>query len=147
MKPSFKFLPMVALASGLLTPSAVCQSFAVRPVAITGGGGASSGGAFSVTGSIGQLATIASGSGNFVVSGGVWGALVPVQQPDAPTLSIVANGPGSAIISWTPATAGFVLQYTDGFGSDTWHDAASNSENPVPVQTPPAVRFYRLIKP
>jgi hypothetical protein len=68
-------------------------------------------------------------------------------MPGAPTLTIVAAGPGSATVSWTPATPGFMLQVSDTLAPPAWANAPSGAANPVTIPSTLPTRFYRLIKP
>jgi hypothetical protein len=84
--------------------------------------------------------------GNFSVTGGFW-ALFAVQTPGAPTLTIVPAAPGNAIISWTPATPGFILQETISLAPTNWVNSPSGSTNPIVVPATLPTKFYRLLKP
>ena len=72
---------------------------------IDGGGGTSTGGVYSVSGTIGQpdAGPVMTG-GNYSLQGGFW-ALYAVQVPGAPVLAIVPAATGQATISWEPDSA------------------------------------------
>jgi hypothetical protein len=114
-----------------------------------GGGGTSTGGVYSATGTIGQpdasLAPMT--NGQYSLAGGFWALPVAVQTTNAPWLTIILAGPGSATISWAPNTPGCVLQYTASFTPTNWVNAPSGSLNPVTVPATVPTRFYRLFKP
>jgi hypothetical protein len=115
---------------------------------IDGGGGASTGGVYAVTGTIGQPE--AGGpmtGGNFTLTGGFWALPLLVQTPGAPTLHLTNAAPGFATIWWTPPTPGFTLQFTDSFSPTNWVNAPSGTNNPAGVPTTLPARFYRLFKP
>ncbi len=65
----------------------------------------------------------------------------------APRLSIVPAVSGSATISWTPATPGWVLQENLNLATTNWVNAVSGSTNPVVVPATLPTKFYRLHKP
>ena len=114
---------------------------------LDGGGGTSTGGVYTVTGTIGQPDAGAMAGGNFSLTGGFW-ALYAVQTPGAPFLSIVPATPGWARISWAPTNApGFVLQVTPTLTPSAWTNAPSGATNPVVVPATLPARFYRLHKP
>jgi hypothetical protein len=141
-------LAILILATGfsLFTTHAPAQSFSIDWHTIDGGGGTSTGGVYSVSGTIGQPdAGVASG-GNYSITGGFW-SLFAVHTPGAPTLTIVPAAPGQATVSWTPNTPGFVLQETWGLSPTNWTHSPSGATNPVTVPATMSVRFYRLIKP
>jgi hypothetical protein len=114
-----------------------------------GGGGASTGGAYSVSGTIGQ--PDAGGpmtGGPFSITGGFWTLPQAVQTPGAPTLTIVPASPGFATISWTPATGtNWVLQERLSLTTGAWTNSPSGPTNPVTVPATLPTRFYRLFKP
>jgi hypothetical protein len=115
---------------------------------IDGGGGTSTGGVYSVSGTIGQ--PDAGGpltNGQYSVTGGFWALPTAVQVTGAPTLTIVPAAPGQATISWAPATPGFVLQESLSLSPANWTNAPSGATNPITVPAGLPVKFYRLIKP
>ena len=114
---------------------------------VDGGGGMSTGGVYSLTGTIGQ--PDAGGpmtNGQYSITGGFWVLPTAVQTTNAPTLTITPATPGFALISWTPNTPGFVLQETLSLSAVNWTNAPSGATNPVVVPAALPARFYRLIK-
>lgn len=146
MRTSFWCLFPVVFA--LIAPSAGAQ-YRVAWFAVGGGGaGSSTAGGYSLNGTIGQPA--AGGpmtNGAYSVVGGFWALPIAVQTAGAPTLAILPGGPGEAVISWTPATAGYVLQETPTLSPPDWRTAPSGGTNPVVVIPGAGGRFYRLFKP
>ena len=115
---------------------------------IAGGGGTSTGGVFSVSGTLGQHdAGGPMTNGGYSLTGGFWALPGAVQSAGAPFLTIVPAAPGQATISWTPATPGFVLQETLSLAPSNWVNSASGAANPVPVPATLPTKFYRLRKP
>jgi len=115
---------------------------------IDGGGGTSTGGVYSVSGTIGQ--PDAGGpmtNGRYSVTGGFWALPQAVQQTGAPTLTIAPAAPGQATISWTPNTPGFVLQESLSLSAANWTNSPSGTMNPTTVPTGTSIKFYRLFKP
>ncbi|HEX9045585.1 MAG TPA: hypothetical protein VF988_01045 [Verrucomicrobiae bacterium] len=85
---------LAALTVAALVGSASAQSYSIDWYKIAGGGGASTGGVFSVSGTIGQLDATANGAvtgGGYSLTGGFW-AIQAVQTPGAPTLFITRAG-------------------------------------------------------
>ena len=126
----------------------IVQSYAIDWFTIDGGGGTSTGGAYSVSGTIGQ--PDAGGpitGGNYSLTGGFWVLPFAVQTPGSPTLTIVPFGPGQARISWTPNTPGFLLQETLSLSPANWGNSPSGAANPVTVSATIPTKFYRLNKP
>jgi hypothetical protein len=122
------------------------QPFAIDWFTIDGGGGVSSGGAFTLSGTIGQwdAGPIMTG-GDFALTGGFWALPIAVPTPESPTLTIVPAAPGQATISWSGGGAGFVLQLSD--DGYTWTDAPSGAANPATVPATFPIKLYRLRHP
>jgi hypothetical protein len=152
------FVAMVDL--GGQTAQAVIDSFTVEdtpepasPFAldwftIDGGGGTLATGQYTLSGTIGQPdAGDPMTIGQFSLTGGFWALPTAVQSLNAPALLIVPAAPGLATISWTPATPGFVLQFSPTLTLPAWTNAPSGATNPITVPATLPARFYRLFKP
>jgi len=147
-------LPLLktVIAGGLLYAAAAgstqAQAYSIDWFTIDGGGGTSTGGVYSVSGTIGQ--PDAGGpmtNGQYSVAGGFWALPAAIQVVGAPMLTIVPATPGNAMISWTPNTPGYVLQETLVLSPANWTNSVSGSANPVIVPTAMPTKFYRLFKP
>ena len=124
------------------------QTYSIDWSKIAGGGGTSTGGVYSVSGTIGQPeAGGALTNGQYSVTGGFWVLPQAVQVAGAPTISIVPAAPGYATVSWTPATAGFVLQENLSLSTPNWTLSPSGTTNPITVPASGPVKYYRLHKP
>jgi hypothetical protein len=127
---------------------AFAQSYSIDWSTIDGGGSTSTGGVYSVSGTIGQHdAGDPMTGGDFSLTGGFWALPTMVQTPDAPTLHITNAAPGFATIWWTPPTPGFTLQTTDSLSPTNWVNAPNGTNNPAAVPATLPARFYRLFKP
>jgi hypothetical protein len=125
-----------------------CAQYSIDWHTIDGGGGTSTGGVYSVSGTIGQ--PDAGGpmtNGQYSVTGGFWALPTAVQVTGAPTLAIVLAAPGQATISWVPNTPGFVLQETWVLSPSNWTNSTSGATNPIVVPATLPAKFYRLFKP
>jgi hypothetical protein len=143
MKALLLFTTGLALAT-----RALAQSYSIDWFTIDGGGGTSTGGVYSVSGTIGQ--PDAGGpmtGGQYSLIGGFWALPIGVQTTGAPTLTIVPTAPGQATISWSPNTPGFVLQETVSLSPPNWVNAPSGATNPITVPATLPKKFYRLFKP
>jgi len=144
MKTTFlKLAPVLLLLLAAFPLRA--QNFTLDWFTVDGGGGTSAGGAYSVSGTLGQPDAGAMTGGNFAIAGGFW-SVEGVNLPGVPTLFIARSG-ANTIISWTPGTPGFVLQGNGGLSTAGWADAPSGSTNPASISVAEAARFYRLRKP
>src|SRR5437870_2462332 len=108
MKTKFLFtLCFILLHSPIVLHA---QSYSIDWYKIAGGGGTSTGGVYSVSGTIGQHdAGGPMTGGNFSLTGGFW-ALYAVQTVGAPTLSIKLTTTNTAQVYWTSPSTGFTLQ-------------------------------------
>src|SRR5688572_18891135 len=77
--------------AAVLLLSAVCtraQNYTIDWHTIDGGGGTSTGGVYSVSGTIGQPDAGTMSGGSYSLAGGFWSFISTIQTPDAPLLSI-----------------------------------------------------------
>jgi hypothetical protein len=146
----------VGLISLLLFSAALvhAQSYSIDWSTIDGGGGTSTGGVYSVTGTIGQPDAGKMSGGNYTLDGGFWGIIAAVQTPGAPLLTITLNSQLSTItLSWPSPSSGFTLQQnTNSVSSVNWSNVLTTPSDDGTTKTlivnPPAGnRFYRLFKP
>ena len=133
--------------------SASTQNLSIDWFTIDGGGGTSSGGSFSLSGTIGQPDATAQPmmGGNFSLTGGFW-SLFAVQNPGAPLLAIRLISSSVAQVSWPSPSTGFTLQQNSDLNSTNWVNApqavTDNGTNKfITVSPPNGNRFYRLVKP
>jgi hypothetical protein len=132
-----------------LTSTAVAQSYSIDWFTIDGGGGTSTGGVYSVSGTIGQPDAGAMSGGNYSLVGGFWGGIVAIQTEGAPKLVIENLINGTARISWAPNTPGFVVQQVTALTPTplAWSNAPATYTNGAVIPTSPQMRYFRLIKP
>ena len=117
---------------------------------IDGGGGTSTGGVYSVSGTIGQPDAGLLSGGNFTLQGGFWGIIAGVQTPGAPLLSILRTTTNTVVVSWpSPSTGWDLQQNTNSVGSLNWSNVTSGIQDDGTTKTlianpPTGNRFYRL---
>jgi hypothetical protein len=141
-------------AQGFLPPAVYAQSFAIDWHQVAGGGGTSTGGIYSVSGTLGQpeVGTTLTG-GNYTAAGGFW-TITVVQAEGAPTLRIVQTN-SQFQVTWGFVSAGWVLDRAAKLegSSPRWTlvPPAQYQTNATGVFLPvtPSVgnAFYRLRKP
>ncbi len=145
------FAGIVAVLSTLCL-SAGAQSYAINWYKIAGGGGTSSGGSFSLSGTIGQPdASGALTGGNYSLVGGFWGIVSVAQTPGAPTLYI--RGAGNTVTVFWQAVTGWSLRQSSDLVTPiaSW---ASNSSfttsggtNYLSLTNPSGNQYFRLSNP
>lgn len=141
----------------LLTPLVLCiaaldaaAQYNIDWFAFDGGGGQSSGGAYSLNASMGLSDAGFSGGGPYTMQGGFWSAFGVVQADRGPSLRLSVEWP-KIILSWPSPSDGFHLQETPSLLGPTWTDvkdppATAGLERQVRQEVAPGTRFYRLRK-
>jgi hypothetical protein len=140
----FSLAVALAAAGSSTSPVVHAQSFGMDWFTIDGGGGTSTGGSYSLSGTIGQPDAGTSSDANFSLRGGFWPGIIVPAAGEVPTL-VIQGLADSVIISWSPATAGFELEATMDLSEATW--TAAGAGNPVTIPRTGSTRFYRLKKP
>jgi hypothetical protein len=135
-----------------LTGPALAQNYSVDWFTIDGGGGTSTGGVYSVSGSIGQPDAGTMSGGSYSLSGGFWSLLSVVQTPGSPSLSITLTTTNTALVSWPSPSTGFAIQQNGDLNTSNWtappEAITDNGTNKFILVSPPAGnRYYRLFKP
>src|ERR1700716_2104483 len=95
------------LLLSLVVSSAQAQSYSIDWFTIDGGGGTSTGGVYSVSGTIGQPDAGHMSGGNYTLDGGFWSIIAAVQTPGSPTLRIVFTATNTVLIAWPAPSTGF----------------------------------------
>jgi len=140
---SFVIIPLLGLLFAVTRLSA--QNYSIDWFTIDGGGGSSSGGSYTLSGTIGQPDAGTLSGGTYALEGGFWPGIVVPSTGEAPTLFIQVFG-ANVVISWVPGTPGFTLEQTDNLSSPSWSAGpAGNPTSPIPATT--GTKYYRLRKP
>jgi len=120
------------------------QTYTIDWHKVAGGGGTSTGGAYQVSGTVGQPdASGAQTGGNYSLTGGFW-ALYAVQGPGAPLLTITYAG-SEAIVSWSPSVTGWTLQTNANLATPAWGNyPGAIVNNRATIAPPKGNVFFRL---
>ncbi len=158
LRTSFGIKPsslVILLLLSTLNPqlsTAFAQTYSIDWSKVSGGGGASTGGVYAVSGTIGQhdAGTTMSG-GNYSLTGGFWSLLNVVQTPGAPLLSIRYTTTNTAVVSWPSPSTGFGLQFATDLTLSNWSGSlpapTDDGTNRFLIVNPPTGnRFFRLVK-
>jgi hypothetical protein len=136
------------LAFLAITAGVRAQSYTIDWYKTSGGGGASSGGQFSVSGTVGQHdAGGAMSGGNFSLTGGFW-SFISVMGPSL-TISHAGN---NVVISW-PVAAGYNLQQNNnlaapsGWTASGYSITTANGTNSITISHSAGNLFFRLDNP
>src|SRR5262245_57946692 len=97
---------LVVIACLMFAGVAKAQNYAIDWVTIDGGGGTSTGGAYSLSGTIGQPDAGNMSGGAFSLVGGFWGV---TGGPVSPMLFIQGAMAGSVRVYWPRPASGFLL--------------------------------------
>ncbi len=152
-----KRLARLCLLIGLLLlgVSVQAQTYSIDWYSIDGGGGTSSGGNYTLTGTIGQPDAGTLSGGNYTLTGGFMSIVTAIQTPGGPLLTITRSG-ANVIISWPDPSTDFVLQETSALAnpssSTSWNPnggtvTVSGGEKRVTIPAPVGNRYFRLRKP
>jgi hypothetical protein len=129
---------------------ATAQPFSIDWLTIDGGGGTSSGGAFTLTGTIGQPDASALSGGDFSLEGGFWAGATVVQTPGSPFL-YVSNSVTGVVVYWERPATGFILDETTTLAPSSWSPTLSpyqTNATHIFISAPPSGhKFYRLRHP
>ena len=138
---------VLLFAPGLL----FAQQYSIDWYKISGGGSTSTGGVFTVSGTIGQPdAGMPMTGGNFSLTGGFWALYAVVQTPGAPLLTLTHSG-NSVIISWPSTPTGFTLQQNSNVANaNGWSDFGGTVNDDGTTRsvaiTPPTGNWYFRLK-
>ncbi len=141
---------ILCLWLGSLAATATAQ-YALDWYKVSGGGGSSSGGRFSLSATIGQHdAAPAMTGGRFCLGGGFWGLTAVVQSPGAPTLRISRAGT-ALTVSWQNVS-GWSLQQKSALAAPNWAASSyplttANGTNSITITAPAGNLFFRLSQP
>ena len=142
------FLSLLVSFSAL----AVLAQYSIDWSTIDGGGGTSTGGVYSVSGTIGQPDAGKMSGGNYTIDGGFWAFAAVVQTPGAPLLTITLTSTNTAMVSWPFPSTGFALQQNTNLNMTNWVSPSETVTNNgtinfIIVNPPGGNRFFRLSKP
>ncbi len=129
----------------------MAQQYSIDGQKIAGGGGTSAGGAYSLSGTIGQhdVGGPMSG-GNYSLTGGFWSLISVVQTPSAPRLFISRSG-NTVTVSWQNVSGWSLQQNNSLTRPANWLASAgvtaSNGTNYLTLTAPAGNLFLRLHEP
>jgi hypothetical protein len=133
---------------GLSLPG-TAQDYAINWSTVDGGGGTSTGGVYSVSGTIGQPDAGTMSGGNYTVEGGFWGGSAAVQTPGAPYLWVTLTPTNMVLVWWSLSATAWHLQTASNLMAtgSVWTDCTYQTNGATCYRLEsPAVgnRFYRL---
>ena len=130
---------------------AQAQSYNIDWFTVDGGGGVSSGGTFSLSGTIGQPDAGRLTGGSFALEGGFWGGVQLIATPGAPRLQIEHVGGGVRVFWPVSGAAGYLLDRSDslpgGWGQMSSGYQTNGGQISITIPVPIGLQFYRLQKP
>ena len=137
-------LILVALPVGVQA-----QSYTIDWFTIDGGGGTSTGGTYTVSGTIGQPDAGRMSGGTYTLDGGFWAIIGAIQTPGSPLLRVYLTTSNAVVVAWPNPSAGFSLQQNGLLGTTNWVGVTNQptvvgNERQVIVTPPPGNRFFRL---
>jgi hypothetical protein len=149
-----KYGPLALVLSLLIFQAltAPAQNYTIDWHKIAGGGGTSTGGTYTVSGTIGQPeASGAMNGGNYSVTGGFWALIQVVQTPGAPPLYI--SHAGNVVTVYWQDVSGWNLHQNGNLTTPIASWPASGTPtltggtNYVSIAGPAGNLFFRLMNP
>jgi len=144
-------LPVLVVLFFMVASVLHAQSYSINWFKVSGGGGTSTGGAYQVSGTIGQHdAGGPMTGGNYSLTGGFWSVITVVQTPGAPLLTITFNHPLPTVtISWPSSATDFVLQQNSDLSTANWTPVGlpvttNGATLSVTISPPAGNLFFRL---
>ncbi len=136
----------------LCSAAAQGQTYSIDWLTVAGGGGMSTGGVYSVSGTIGQPDAGPMSGGNFILEGGFWSIIAAVQTPGSPLLRVVHTSTNTVIVAWLTPTLNYSLQQNAAVGTTNWTGVTNQvnfvgPESQVMISPPVGNQFYRLKSP
>ena len=128
------------------------QTYSIDWYKVAGGGGTSTGGVYSVSGTIGQHdAGGPMAGGNYSLTGGFWALIQVVQTPGAPTLYVSHSG-NTVTVYWQDVAGWNLIQSGNlttpvGSWSASSRPTLSNGTNYVSFVNQTGNLFFRLNQP
>lgn len=136
----------------LFTVVSFAQTYSIDWHKISGGGGTSVNGQFTVSGTIGQSdAAGAISGGKYSLTGGFWSLISVVRTTGAPTLTIARSG-NNLIISWPSTATDYVLQQNSNLADGSWTTSGytisdDETNKSITIVSPTGNLFFRLKQP
>jgi hypothetical protein len=143
---------LLALAVVARAATALAQ-YSIGWYSISGGGGSSAGGPFTLSGTIGQPDTATMSGGVFTLEGGFWSVVTTVPAPGVPALSVSWRG-GVLKVAWPLTAVGWVLESTPALSGPSlaWTQVTQPYQNDgtsfyITLVAPSGNTFFRLRGP
>ncbi len=139
----------ICCALGCLAASA--QNYSIDWYTIDGGGGTSTGGVYTVSGTIGQPDAGTMSGGNYTLQGGFWSIISAVQTPGAPYLNVSLTATNTVVVSWPSPSTGYSLEANNNLTiTANWNSPGlpvnDNGTVKWVVVSPPAGNLYFRLK-
>ena len=124
------------------------QSYSVDWAKVSGGGGASTGGVYTVSGTIGQPDSGGPMTGgNYTLTGGFWSLISVVETPGAPPLAI-SHAASTVTVYWHNVSGRTLQQNSSATAPPGWSASSgvttANGTNYLNLALPTGHLFFRL---
>jgi hypothetical protein len=129
MKTRYFFTAFPIVLCAALTTRLAAQNYSIDWYKIAGGGGTSTGGVYTLNGTIGQPDTGTMIGGNFTLIGGFWSLIAGVPGPGTPALTFTLSSTNSILVCWPSSATNFMLQQNVDLVSTNWVNVAAGPAN------------------
>ena len=147
-------LPVLIALSFFVVSVLHAQSYSINWFKVAGGGGTSTGGAYQVSGTIGQHdAGGPMTNGQYSLIGGFWSVITVVQTPGAPLLTITFNAQLPTVtVSWPSSATNYILQQNSNLNTANWINTGllittNGTTKSVTISPQAGNLFFRLNSP
>jgi hypothetical protein len=134
-----------------LTGIASAQTYSIDWSTIDGGGGTSSGGPYTLSGTIGQPDAGTMSGGNYSLTGGFWSMISAIPTEGSPPLRVFYTTTNTVVVAWPSPSTGYALQQNAGFIPANWANASQTPADDgttkwIIINPPLGNLFFRLKK-
>ena len=138
-------LGLLAVVSALASDTALKASY------ISSGGGTSSGGTYTMSGTVGQPVTLISSNGQYRLEPGFWAMMSVISTPEGPAIAFQRTG-NQVVFTWSEPPGTYVLQKATTLGNAAdWQNVSQTpvqvgEQNALSLELAPGNQFFRLRK-
>jgi len=145
-------LAVLVVSAGVLGAGvASAQTYSIDWFSVDGGGGTSSGGPYTLSGTIGQPDAGTMSGGTYSLTGGFWSIVSAVQTEGAPLLRVFYTATNTVVVAWPSPSTGYSIQQNPGFVPANWVNAPQTpaddgTTRSIVINPPIGNLFFRLKK-
>lgn len=143
---------LIILAGALQITSAIPGQIYRMDLFVLAPSGISTGGVYSISGTVGQVEAGGMMSGEaYSLTGGFWNSSSTVEEPAATKLTVQVTGPGVVVVSWPSPSTGLFLEQSSSLSFPDWTAASETvtddgTTKSIVISPTATHRYYRLLR-